>query len=258
MLLNLGGCFCLLPMIAAALGQLLGLPQGHLVGLVMIGCVNGGTGSNLLTLLASGDVALSVVMTTSTTFCAMLATPAVAKFWIGAVVPVDGLGILLSAVRMVLIPTGLGVASSWAAPRLCRAVSAWIPLAALLFAVPLLGSTVAKNASQVWAGDGGLHAAVIGMLVLATASGYGLSVATGGGQRERRAVAIEFAVKNVVLASVLLQNHFEDPTTQVPVAVFAFWASLLCAGAAAGWGRWPVEETDQGADAGAWCASYKA
>jgi len=256
-LLNLCGCFCLVPAAAAALGRLLGLSRGHLAGLVMVGCVNGGTGSNLLALLAGGDVALSVVMTTTSTVGAVLATPGAAKLWLGAVVPVDARGILLSALRMVLVPTGLGVASSLAAPRACRAVSAWIPLLALLFAVPLLGSTVARSAGQVWSCDAGVHGAVVGMLFAATALGHGLSGMTGGGPRERRTVAIEFAVKNVVLASVLVRDHFEDPTAQVPVAAFAFWASLVCAGMAAAWGRVPIKERGQGLEVGAWCSSYE-
>ncbi|CAK0904255.1 unnamed protein product, partial [Prorocentrum cordatum] len=108
------------------------------------------------------------------------------------------------------------------------ALGPWIPQIAVLFAVPIVGGTVASSAEQVWGGDAGLHVAVIGMLLLSTSLAYTLSWATGGCEMERRAMAMEFAVKNVVFASVLLRDHFEDQATQACASSRS--AATPCAG----------------------------
>ena len=45
------------------------------VGLVLLGCVPGGTASNVMTFLAKGDVALSITITMCTTLLAPVLTP---------------------------------------------------------------------------------------------------------------------------------------------------------------------------------------
>lgn len=58
-------CFALTPLISLGISKLLAEPLR--VGAVLLGCVSGGQASNLFALLAGGDVALSVVLTLSTT-----------------------------------------------------------------------------------------------------------------------------------------------------------------------------------------------
>ena len=60
-------CYGMMPLLALAIAKALALPAPLTAGLVLIGCINGGQASNLCTYIARGDVALSVIMTTSTT-----------------------------------------------------------------------------------------------------------------------------------------------------------------------------------------------
>eukprot|EP00966_Prymnesium_polylepis_P269305 6221676-Prymnesium_polylepis.1 len=65
---NLLCCFALTPLVSVGLGALLAAGESGLrAGCVLLGCVSGGQASNLCALLAGGDVALSVVLTLSTT-----------------------------------------------------------------------------------------------------------------------------------------------------------------------------------------------
>jgi len=75
------------------------LPNALLAGLVLVGSINGGQASNLCTYIAKGDVALSVVMTTSTTIGCIFMTPLIAKLVLGTVVPVDPVGIAWSTIQ---------------------------------------------------------------------------------------------------------------------------------------------------------------
>ena len=88
-----------------------------MIGLVLMGGVNGGSASNLFALIAGGDVALSVLMTITTTLGAVVCTPLVAQVFVGAIVPVDSVGMLQSAVKVVLVPIFAGVLTRAALPQ---------------------------------------------------------------------------------------------------------------------------------------------
>ena len=55
--------FVLMPLSALASGTFFKLPPSLFLGLTLVGTAPGGTASNLVTLIAGGDVALSVLMT---------------------------------------------------------------------------------------------------------------------------------------------------------------------------------------------------
>ena len=78
-LLNACCCFVVAPACALGLGAALGASPDLRAGLVLLGCVSGGQASNLLASLAGGDLALSVVLTVSTTLGGVLVTPAVGR-----------------------------------------------------------------------------------------------------------------------------------------------------------------------------------
>ena len=67
---------------------------------MLVGATNGGQASNLCTYMARGDVALSVLMTTSTTLGCIVMTPLICKLALGAVIPVDAIGISISTVQV--------------------------------------------------------------------------------------------------------------------------------------------------------------
>lgn len=59
----------------------------------------GGTASNVVTFLANADVALSVMMTTVSTFAAVVMTPLLTKTLVGAMVPVDAKALFVSTLQ---------------------------------------------------------------------------------------------------------------------------------------------------------------
>ena len=74
---------------------------GHKVSLYVyrsdspfVGCCPGGTASNLVSLIAGADVALSVTMTACSTVAASALTPLLASLLIGARVPISSRGLL--------------------------------------------------------------------------------------------------------------------------------------------------------------------
>ena len=99
-LLNFAMCYAMMPALGFGLGKAFALDPAMTAGLVLVGSINGGQASNLCTYIAKGDVALSVLMTTVTTLGAIVMTPLICKVLLGAIVPVDavGVGAALSAI----------------------------------------------------------------------------------------------------------------------------------------------------------------
>ena len=66
----------------------------------LIASCPGGTASNVVTFLANADVALSVMMTTVSTFAAVVMTPLLTKTLVGAMVPVDSKALFVSTLQV--------------------------------------------------------------------------------------------------------------------------------------------------------------
>jgi len=247
-------CLCAVPALAYVLASSAGLQWPFKCGLVLLGSVNGGSSSNLFSLLAGADVALSIVMTASTTLLAVMSIPTVAKAMIGTMVPVDGCAILLSAVQLVLLPVTLGVCASLVLPKTSAAVERGLPVFGLLVVAPITGSVVGGSAKDILEGGVSLHAAVAVLHAVSAATGYGLSSALGGSEKECRTVAIEVGMKNAVFSSVLAATHFSNPAIKAPSAVSCIWCPMVAAMLSAYWKARPVSskaalsESDVSAD----------
>mmetsp|Transcript_28909 Transcript_28909/g.54225 ORF Transcript_28909/g.54225 Transcript_28909/m.54225 type:complete len:330 (+) Transcript_28909:22-1011(+) len=232
---NFIACFGVLPAVALAISHFLDLGQDFTVGMVLMGGVNGGSASNLFTLLAGGDVALSVLMTVSTTLGAVVCTPLVAEVFVGALVPVDTLGLLQSAVEIVLIPIICGVLFRAALPLTVAKLEPFVPILGLGSAMPLIGGVLAGSAESILGAGVWLHLAAVGFHAVAGLLGYFLSAFMGSDERERRTVAIEVAMKNHVFACMLAASHFDSPAVQIPPATACIWCPIIAAGMAAYW-----------------------
>ena len=101
MVLGFAGCYVFMPALALGLAKLLGMNAALTAGMVLVGSINGGQASNLCTYIAKGDVALSVLMTTVTTIGAIFMTPLLCKLLLGAIVPVDAVGVAISTVQVI-------------------------------------------------------------------------------------------------------------------------------------------------------------
>lgn len=96
--------YLVMPLSAFAISKILGLQNELLIGMVLVGSVAGGTASNVICYLAKGDVALSVTMTTFSTFIAFILTPVLTSFYAGEYIPVPIVDMVLSILEIVLLP----------------------------------------------------------------------------------------------------------------------------------------------------------
>ena len=73
----------IMPFLGFALAMILGLPPAIAVGLILMGCMPGGTTSNIFTYFSKGVLALSIMMTSVSTLVALIMVPATLAFYSG-------------------------------------------------------------------------------------------------------------------------------------------------------------------------------
>ena len=94
-LLGLIGQIVVLPVLAFAVAWLLNLPPVYFMGLVLVACCPGGSSSNVFSMLAKGDVALSVTLTALSSVITLFTLPIIMEFVASAVSNMLGMQIHL-------------------------------------------------------------------------------------------------------------------------------------------------------------------
>ena len=235
-------CFGIVPALSVGLASLLKLDSSQRVGTIVLGCVSGGQASNLFTLLAGGDVALSVVCTLSTTLLGVVATPFLIQSILAASIPVQAAAMLKSIVSLVLAPlaSGLLLGRLVSDQRLkkIRQLCPTIGLAATLLLVAGGASNAARSLKSSTSLATNLLVSFLlpilsGALAWMTASSPWISQtqqqpSAGGEEATKRALVIEVLSKSPTLAHVLALRHFGVAAAAIPAAAMV---SLAVVGA---------------------------
>jgi BASS family bile acid:Na+ symporter len=226
--------FLLMPLLAWSIGRSLELPPQVLAGLVLVGACPGGTASNVICYLARGDVALSITLTTLSTFAAVLLTPALTWLYVGQSVPVPIWAMLLSVLKIVIAPVLLGLLiNRWLGSRL-GSVKEVFPAISVLAIVVIIAIIVALNHDQLAKIGPAAVVAVMLHNLAGLATGYWLPSLFGVDRRTRRTLAIEVGMQNSGLGVALAVKYF-SAAAALPGAVFSIWHNLSGATLAAFW-----------------------
>ena len=231
------GQFLIMPLVAFALARVFQLDDEIAIGFIILGACPGGTASNVIAYLAKADVALSVTMTACSTILAIAFTPLITKVLGGAFLPVDAWAMLLSVVRIVLIPVGAGLALRyWLGDRTQRALAA-VPALSVLVIVLIIAAIIALSKDRLAEVVGLIGFLVIAHNLLGLGLGYGLATLFGLPLAARRTVAIEVGMQNSGLGVALATAHFPNTLAALPSSLFSVVHNLTGSLFANVWGR---------------------
>ncbi|KAL3155679.1 hypothetical protein ABBQ32_012705 [Trebouxia sp. C0010 RCD-2024] len=183
--------YTIMPMMGFAVSRLAGLPTPFAIGICLVASCPGGTASNVVTFLANADVALSVMMTTVSTFAAVVMTPLLTKTLVGAMVPVDARALFVSTLQVVLVPVVLGATLNQNFPKVVTRTAPFAPLVAVIAVVLIVASVMAQNAAAVTLAGPKLVGAIIALHTGGFAFGYWASRIAGLPEKAARTNSIE-------------------------------------------------------------------
>ncbi|MDF1592205.1 MAG: bile acid:sodium symporter family protein [Desulfobacterales bacterium] len=213
--------FGVMPLIAAALGYLMGFHENYpyiYVGMILITASPGGVTSNLMTHYAKGDVALSVSLTSLSTVLSIFFVPLLLNVYCRNIpdVKVPTNTIALTIIVLVIIPLGIGMLFRKLNEALAKKL---IPVFSLLGIIALLFLIVAGVLSNLEGfADTERHGVrFYTMVFLLTFSGMVVGGIVPAAFKvinfQTRAISLETGLRNASLAmtiALLIQDSMGD------------------------------------------------
>lgn len=214
-LLGLTGQLVILPVLAFSIAWILKLPPVYFMGLVLVACCPGGSSSNVFSMLAKGDVALSVTLTALSSIITLFTIPIIMEFVTAAVSDMSGASIelpvgklLAQNILLLFVPLSAGSIFKHFCPEAAVKVSKVLgkmafPALMILAAVFFLQykKEIADNFASL-----GLSAAML--IILAMACSSCISRIGRFTDAIRRTIVIEVGMQNAAQAIAIASSPF--------------------------------------------------
>jgi BASS family bile acid:Na+ symporter len=216
-----------MPFIGFLLITLLPLPDAIAVGVLIMACMPGGTTSNIFTYFSKGNLALSVLMTVTSTVFGVILIPIVLLIYANALdleIPREN---IIATLVLLLVPVAIGmVLRKWSANF--GAVTEFLgSILALFFILFLLVSWVPRNWQFLTSTTPATYIAAIGLGLVGVTVGYVFARALKLHPRNARTVALETGIQNGPLAIAIIAFTFSGPEAQSYMAVPALYSLFI-------------------------------
>ncbi|XP_025665940.1 probable sodium/metabolite cotransporter BASS3, chloroplastic isoform X2 [Arachis hypogaea] len=146
--------YVLKPALGVLIAKVFGVSRMFYAGFILMSCVSGAQLSSYASYLSKGDVALSILLTSSTTIASVIFTPLLTELLIGSVVPVDAISMSKSILQVVLGPVTLGLLLNAYAKPVVSVLQPVMPFVAMICTSMCIGSPLALNRSQILSVEG--------------------------------------------------------------------------------------------------------
>jgi BASS family bile acid:Na+ symporter len=235
--LGVAGQFVIMPFIGWAVATVSGLPDAFKLGIILVSCCPGGTASNVVTFLAKGNVALSVIMTACSTLLAVWLTPLLTKAYASALLEINAAEMMLSMLGIVLLPIFGGLLlNRYLGPFALRPVKQFSPVISILLIVLIVSAVVGATKTSIITYWKTLIPAVFAVHALGFSLGYFWARAFRMPEKESRTVSIEVGMQNSGLGSSLAKTHF-TMLAAAPCAISAFFHCIIGSLLASYWNK---------------------
>lgn len=233
-LAGLIGQIILLPIIAWAVGSIFGLSPLFFIGIMLVACSPGGSSSNVFSMLAKGDVALSVSLTAFSSIITLFTVPMIMA-WVtqhvgagtGIHLPVGNL--LMQNLVLMAVPIVLGI---WLAARKSDiAMRIHNVLKRLAFPLLILLATVffVQHSDTISREFPSLGLSMTVLILLAMGGGVLLSWLMRLTGRERRTIVIEVGMQNAAQAITVACSPlvFNNDIIAIPAIIYALLMNVI-------------------------------
>ncbi len=229
----IGQLICL-PAIAYLLATTFGLDPIFFIGLVLIACCPGGSSSNIFSMLAKGDVALSVSLTAISSILTLFTVPLIMQWTtsavgssIGVTLPVGNL--LMQNVFTMLVPILLGIAVRHWKKEVAAKIERVLSRLAFPALMLLAGVFFVQHRATIAENIGTLGMIVTLLLLCSIALAAVLCYVFRLVQKERRTIVIEVGMQNAAQAIAIASSPFvfNDGRFAIPAILYALMMNVV-------------------------------
>lgn len=222
--------YLLLPVITVILIYVLSPEPGIALGMLLVAACPGGNASNFFSLLAKGNVALSVTLTAFTSVFAFLITP-LSFFAFSSFVPglsdsvrnfeISFYDLFMNMVSILLLPLVAGMLFSHYLTETSKKIAKSVRILSILMLIGFIVVALMNNRQTFIDHIFSIFWIVVLHNGLGLASAYYFSSALKNTEAVNRTVAIETAIQNSGLGLVLIFTFFDGNGSMAIVA--AWW-----------------------------------
>ena len=235
-MLGMVGQIILLPLIAFAVAWALDLPPVYFMGLILIACCPGGSSSNVFSMLAKGDVALSVTLTALSSIITLFTLPmimgVVADFVSSTTeyeiqLPVGKL--LVQNIVLLFVPLMAGSLFRKIKPGAATKVAKVLGKLAFPALMTLAAVFFLQYSSEIADNFAVLGASCALLILLAMLCSGSLSRMSGAGVAASRTIVIEVGMQNAAQAIAIASSPFifNSGEMALPAIIYALLMNVI-------------------------------
>ena len=235
-LVGMTGQIILLPLIAFLIAWALKLPPVYFMGLTLVACCPGGSSSNVFSMLAKGDVALSVTLTAISSIVTLFTLPFIMEIVAAFVSDQSGATIslpigklLIQNIVLFLVPMLLGIALKKFRPETAKKVNKALSKVAFPALIVLALTFFLQYTKEIFDNFALLGLAATALILAAMLCSSLLSRAGNFGKAVRRTIVIEVGMQNAAQAIAIATSPFifNSGEMAIPAIIYALMMNVV-------------------------------
>jgi BASS family bile acid:Na+ symporter len=224
----------IMPLLAWGGAKMMHLDPIFTIGLVLIACCPGGSSSNIFSMLAKGDVALSVSLTALSSIITLFTLPLIMQLvtdavgqQVGIQLPIKNL--LMQNLVTMLLPIVIGILIRYYKPEQAARIAKVLSKMAFPALMLLAGIFFFQHKETIVVNFSVLGLAVTALLLVAVIFATGLCYLFCLHTKERRTIIIEVGMQNAAQAIAIASSPFvfNDGRFAIPAILYALMMNVV-------------------------------
>ena len=230
-IVGLVGQLMFLPLVAFFLAYVFDLSPAFSLGLILIACCPGGSSSNIFSMLAKGDVALSVSLTALSSIITLVTIPFILQMAVTSSVsiqlPIGNL--FVQNIVTMLVPVILGILVRSFFSKTARKIEKVLSKCAFPALMLLIAIFFFQHKENIIKYSGSLGLCAICLIILSAGISMGVSKLLKLNDKEQRTITIEVGMQNAAQAIALAASPFvfNDSTIAIPAIIYALMMNII-------------------------------
>ena len=224
----------IMPLLAWVVAMAMHLNPVFTIGLVLIACCPGGSSSNIFSMLAKGDVALSVSLTALSSIITLFTLPLIMQMvttavgqQVGIQLPINNL--LMQNLVTMLLPILIGIIIRYFKPELAARIAKVLSKLAFPALMLLAGIFFVQHKETIITNFSVLGFAVTVLLLVAVSLAALVCYVFRLKTTERRTIIIEVGMQNAAQAIAIASSPFvfNDGRFAIPAILYALMMNVV-------------------------------